>query len=409
MNGQNKLIVMLSIVVGILFFVFVGLAVSYYASNLMARSSNVENVEEKSLNLAKDSSDKKPVEEVNKNGEDSKREPVYNIGIEETAFRQRFNRVADDELSELNLHLTRKNVYNGDFASVYQTPFDSTTSLLVSFEPDTELVRGVFLSGKPVTDDETILFLGAIADIVATLNPDLTPSGRKSLLQNLGMFDGKHTDYRTVNKSTYRNNIHYKLQGMGGNGVAFLAVAKDIGTEGGSSVRRDSPYNIMADMTNYIIGAYDNQNLDNSKSSPVPKEAEIAYEIPSLEMSLGGILIGDTKNKVYSKLGKESEITYEHNNGDSRYQYPNMEVVMSGNVVTAFVSKNAVVKTKRGIGQGDTVQRLFSVYGNPDMSMEYDGYLLHEYKLVSANGRNCLLRFAIRNGVVSYISGRIVD
>lgn len=82
---------------------------------------------------------------------------------------------------------------------------------------------------------------------------------------------------------------------------------------------------------------------------------------------------------------------------------------MSGNVVTAFVSKNAVVKTNRGIGQGDTVQRVFSVYGTPDMSMEYDGYLLHEYKFASANGKNCLLRFAIKNGVVSYISGRIVD
>ena len=267
MNGQNKLIIILSVVVGVLFFIFVGLAVSYYTSNLMARSANIEKVEEKSPNLSKDSSDKKPIEDVNKKGEDSKREPVYNIGIEETAFRQQFNRVADDELSELNLHLTRKYVYNGDFASVYQTPFDSTTSLLVSFEPDTELVRGVFLSGKPVTDDETILFLGAIADIVATLNPDLTPSGRKSLLQNLGMFDGKHTDYRTVNKSTYRNNIHYKLQGTGGNGVAFLAVAKDIGTEAGSSVRRDTPYNIMADVTNYIVWDYGNQEQFKTSGS----------------------------------------------------------------------------------------------------------------------------------------------
>lgn len=259
MNGQNKLIIILSVVVGVLFFVFVGLAVSYYTSNLMASSSNIENAEEKKPNLAKDSSDKKNIEEVTKKSEDSKREPVYNIGIEETTFRQRFNRVADDELGELNLHLTREYVYNGNFASVYQTPFDSTTSLLISFEPDTELVRGVFLSGKPVTDDETTLFIGAIADIVATLNPDLTPSSRKMLLQQLGMFDGRHTDYKTVNKSTYRNNIHYKLQGTGGNGVVFLAVAKDIGTEAGSSINRDTPYNIMADMANYIVWDYGNQ------------------------------------------------------------------------------------------------------------------------------------------------------
>lgn len=273
MNGQNKWVIALSVIVGVLFFVFVGLAVSYYTSNLIARASNVTSTEDVPSKSAKESSDIQSLEEMvqtQENNVHKNESKIYNMGIEEMVFRQRFNRVADDELSELNLHLAREFVYNGDYASVYQTPLDRTTSLAISYEPDTELVRGVFLSGKPVSDDETVLFLGAIADIVATLNPDLTPSGRRALLQNLGMFDGKHTDYRTVNKSTHRNNVHYKLQGTGGNGVAFWAVAKDIGTEAGASIKRDSPYNIMADMTNYIIWVYDNQ--EQAKTSEYRQE-----------------------------------------------------------------------------------------------------------------------------------------
>ena len=82
---------------------------------------------------------------------------------------------------------------------------------------------------------------------------------------------------------------------------------------------------------------------------------------------------------------------------------------MSGNIVTAFVSKNAMAKTGRGIGEGNSVQDVLAAYGKADMIMEYDGYLLYEYRFTSANGRNCLLRFAMKNGTVSYISGRVAE
>ena len=390
MNKQTNYAIILAVFVGIL----VGAGVAYYTAHI-GRNAVASDVHEESANV------KKNEEKIEK-----KVEKIYNIGITEEVFRQRFNKIADEY--ELNLRLTKKYVYEGTYASVYQTPLDTVSSVAISYEPNTGLVRGIFISGTPATELESVRFLAAITDVVATLNPDLPDAGARDLLPKLGIFDGKHTDYRTANKSTYRNDIHYKLQGTEGNGVMFFAVAKDISTEADSSVRRDAPYNIIADMTNYVIWDYTNQNQHNEKLENMPR-GNGNLKGSSVEMSLGGIAIGDTKNKVYSMLGKESKISYEFSDGNPRYQYPNMEVVMSGNIVTAFVSKNARVKTGRGIGEGNSVQDVLAVYGKTDMIMEYGGYLLYEYRFTSANGRNCLLRFAMKNGTVSYISGRIAE
>ena len=390
MNKQTNYAIILAVFVGIL----VGAGVAYYTAH-MERNAVASDVHEESANV------KKNEEKIEK-----KVEKIYNIGITEEVFRQRFNKIADEY--ELNLRLTKKYVYEGTYASVYQTPLDTVSSVAISYEPNTGLVRGIFISGTPATELESVRFLAAITDVVATLNPDLPDAGARDLLPKLGIFDGKHTDYRTANKSTYRNDIHYKLQGTEGNGVMFFAVAKDISTEADSSVRRDAPYNIIADMTNYVIWDYTNQNQHNEKLENMPR-GNGNLKGSSVEMSLGGIAIGDTKNKVYSMLGKESKISYEFSDSNPRYQYPNMEVVMSGNIVTAFVSKNARVKTGRGIGEGNSVQDVLAVYGKTDMIMEYGGYLLYEYRFTSANGRNCLLRFAMKNGTVSYISGRIAE
>lgn len=390
MNKQTNYAIILAVFVGIL----VGAGVAYYTAHI-GRNAVASDVHEESANV------KKNEEKIEK-----KVEKIYNIGITEEVFRQRFNKIADEY--ELNLRLTKKYVYEGTYASVYQTPLDTVSSVAISYEPNTGLVRGIFISGTPATELESVRFLAAITDVVATLNPDLPDAGARDLLPKLGIFDGKHTDYRTANKSTYRNDIHYKLQGTEGNGVMFFAVAKDISTEADSSVRRDAPYNIIADMTNYVIWDYTNQNQHNEKLENMPR-GNGNLKGSSVEMSLGGIAIGDTKNKVYSMLGKESKISYEFSDSNPRYQYPNMEVVMSGNIVTAFVSKNARVKTGRGIGEGNSVQDVLAVYGKTDMIMEYGGYLLYEYRFTSANGRNCLLRFAMKNGTVSYISGRIAE
>lgn len=39
----------------------------------------------------------------------------------------------------------------------------------------------------------------------------------------------------------------------------------------------------------------------------------------------------------------------------------------------------------------------------------YEESTLYEYTFTSKNGKNCLLRFAVKDGIVDYISGRVTD
>ena len=390
MNRQTKYAILLAVFVGVL----IGAGVAYFASHV-GRAAMSSDVREEPVNV-----------KTHEEKTEKKVENIYNIGITEEEFRQRFNKIADEY--EFDLRLTKRHIYEGTHANVYEAPLNISSSLIVSYEPDTGLIRGVLLSGTTATAIESVRFLSALSDITATLNPDLPDAGARELLPKLGIFDGKHTNYRNVNKATSRNNIYYKLQGNGEGKVMFFAVAKDISTEANASLGRDAPHNIITDIVNYMVWDYSNQNSYNATTDTMPNKKN-SPQSSSVEMSLGGIAIGDTKNRVYSMLGRESRISYEGSYSDPRYQYPNMEVVMSGNIVTAFVSKNAMVKTGRGIGEGNSVQDVLAAYGKADMIMEYDGYLLYEYKFISANGRNCLLRFAMKNGTVSYISGRVAE
>lgn len=139
-------------------------------------------------------------------------------------------------------------------------------------------------------------------------------------------------------------------------------------------------------------------------SAPKPEVKENVSDL-----SLGNISIGFSKEQVYNLIGLESQITDPEFSGHLRYQYPDIEVVITHNVVTAFVSKTAKVNTARGIHQGSSFQDMINAYGKNYKSFDYDSSTLYEYPFTSTDGRNCLLRFAIKNGIVDYISGRAID
>ena len=64
--------------------------------------------------------------------------------------------------------------------------------------------------------------------------------------------------------------------------------------------------------------------------------------------------------------------------------------------------------TKRGIYQGATRAEVESAYGKSNHAFNADGYdIVMEYPFTSEDKRPCLLRFAIKNGIVDYISSRI--
>ncbi|MBR2214671.1 MAG: hypothetical protein IJ849_02795 [Selenomonadaceae bacterium] len=125
--------------------------------------------------------------------------------------------------------------------------------------------------------------------------------------------------------------------------------------------------------------------------------------------SLGGLDIGDSEQDVHDWLGKELEITDPQNSGHRHYNYPDMEVVITNGRVTGFVSRTDKVYTKQGIHQGSSWQEVRNIYGTtPFAESEYDGAVLKEY-LYEIDGKEYLLRFAIKQGVVEYISGRMYE
>ena len=138
-------------------------------------------------------------------------------------------------------------------------------------------------------------------------------------------------------------------------------------------------------------------------STPMPSQPS------TLHVSLGGICIGYNKNKVYSLLGKEKSITDPSKSGHLRYQYRNMEVVITNGIVTGFISKNATVQTERGIHEGSTLRDVLDAYGNDYSKFTYENATLYEYNMQSIDGKDCLQRFAIKNGRVDYISCRVLD
>lgn len=266
----------IGILIGLTIFVagFGGFVVLYpkFTENNHITATTTEN-SAKIKNLKNVSEEREEVKLNNVATRETNNEKIYSLFLTEADFRERFNSTAAKDLSDINLYLSKEYVYNGDYANVYQNVFDSANSLVVSYEPDSERLRGVLLTGTGTSQNETVTFLGVIAGIVASLNSELSPAERKTLLQELGMFNPNGTDYKHINKSAYRNNVHYKIQGTNGNGVLFFATAKDMETHGGSSVKRNSPHNIVADVTNYIVWDAQNQQASTKYEASAPPVA----------------------------------------------------------------------------------------------------------------------------------------
>ena len=126
------------------------------------------------------------------------------------------------------------------------------------------------------------------------------------------------------------------------------------------------------------------------------------------DLILGKIYIGQSQADALQIMGEPIKVSDPDNNGHLRYKYSDMVVVITGGVVTGFVSDTAAVSTKRGIKQGDALDKVVREYGKPYAQSDYDGTTLYEYKFTSDRGQDCLLRFAMKNGVVDYISGRVL-
>lgn len=50
-----------------------------------------------------------------------------------------------------------------------------------------------------------------------------------------------------------------------------------------------------------------------------------------------------------------------------------------------------------------------NAYGEPYAKSDFEGLTLYEYKMRSLDYNECLMRFAVKNGRVDYISARVLD
>lgn len=136
--------------------------------------------------------------------------------------------------------------------------------------------------------------------------------------------------------------------------------------------------------------------------------AVAALATSSTDLSLGKIFIGQPERDVLTIMGNPIKVTDPDNTGHLRYKYSDMVVVITNGIVTGFVSDTAAVATKRGVKQGDGLDKVTREYGKPYAKSDFDDTTLYEYKFASDLKQDCLLRFAIKNGSVDYISARVL-
>ena len=129
------------------------------------------------------------------------------------------------------------------------------------------------------------------------------------------------------------------------------------------------------------------------------------------DLSLGGLDLGDDTSAI-SEVETAAEKKDPHQEGPMlRHYYENMEIVEENGRITALVSQNDSVSTKRGIHQGSTLDEVEKAYGTDMFSKSDDGEgrTLYEYKFTGLDSRIGLLRFAVKDNKVDYISVRTYE
>lgn len=129
---------------------------------------------------------------------------------------------------------------------------------------------------------------------------------------------------------------------------------------------------------------------------------------PSTETALGPVDLCLSFDQLQGRLGKEEKPSKLDDSGFTHYYYPDWEIIVANGHVESLYSNSSRVQTKRGLRQGDSVQEILQAYGDPYGKTEYNGSTLYEYQFRSINNDNCLLRFAVKNGVIDYIGSRII-
>lgn len=148
---------------------------------------------------------------------------------------------------------------------------------------------------------------------------------------------------------------------------------------------------------------------------PVAKQKVSPDSKPVREMktdlSLGGLDLGDDASVIADVETAAEKKDPKQEGSMLRHYYDDMQIVEENGKITALVSETDKVATKRGIHQGSTLDEVQKAYGTDTFSQsdDGDGRTLYEYKFTGQDDRIGLVRFAVKDGKVDYISVRTYE
>ena len=108
-------------------------------------------------------------------------------------------------------------------------------------------------------------------------------------------------------------------------------------------------------------------------------------------------------------MGIEKEIRASQDTpGNSYYEYNDIVATVRDGKIIGIATYTNALPTEVGIRQGDTLNKVFSTYGNVWYVKKFDDLTLYEYPLEFRQADFGILRFAVKNNAVEYVSLRRV-
>ena len=153
----------------------------------------------------------------------------------------------------------------------------------------------------------------------------------------------------------------------------------------------------------------------------LPEDIEVNFNVtPRVEeknlqhndefnLSLGKLKLGDSIEVMREIFGREDRLTPSERPNVHHCEYKNIVVTFSGDFIVGLVSYSPEIQTERGIHEGSTLDEVISAYGRRVAVYKDNEVTLYEYPYESAQGNLAVMRFAVKNNVVEYISLRLAN
>lgn len=186
-------------------------------------------------------------------------------------------------------------------------------------------------------------------------------------------------------------------------GICILALALLVSMSNNSNSNNNSP----APQAQQV---QENSPQQTQVTQNTPPPEDTSYLNARSELSLNGMDLDISVDAVKRVLGNPNRI--ENRDGYDRYFYDTIEMAFNrSGKLDGIVTDDPKFKTLRGLHVGSTYREVVDKYGTNSSNMDQGDLILYEYYFTSMDGKQGLLRFAVKksDNVVSYISVRIVE